>query len=307
MNNDTSEGLERAFGDSVFLLRAAFGALRVRLLLSWTVGLGLVTYLCRVVGDPALAWLPALLAWIAGLFGAACVSVSAARHVRVNEKLPLKRSLGVAGRATVCAFTAQVAWAAAAGTLFLLALSGQYLNFIPQLGDLLFSVWNYSLGLVAVFVVSAMVVAAVGFYPLVVPFAVVERPDPIAALTASLDYVRRRPLKYFFGCFTVLVGTLLALVPFALVSVLAAALVLGSRLLQAGEVTPTHGIVPAVLAVLERLSPADGSVPETQVLGLWIAAFAAVSLQLGCTRIFLILRRDVDGVPMSKTAPDDVA
>ena len=283
------------------------GALSLRLLLPWALGLTALAFGFRCVTGSVSAGFLAAVTWFVLLLGQAWVSAWSSRSVRSRARLPLRQHLAIVLKSMPCALMVQLTWLGIWAGIVLLAALGLTLIWIPGWGETLFLIWLYSAGAVLCFLAAVVSLLGMVSSSLVVPFTVIEHRNTVAAFTTCLSYVRRRPLKYFWALLVVLCSTTLALVPFAAVATLAAML-LGLLYLVGTRPVPTPAAYLSELGEILR-SGGSGTAQETYwilaAFSVWIAAFCVVSFQVGLTRIFLILRRDIDGVSVLRIPQDE--
>ena len=281
--------------DAAILLESPRAALRVRLLVPATAAVAAVFSLVAGAGD-GLLW-RGVLAWIAIHASFAWTAIWSLHDFRPVEYPRLGEHARAWMRVLVRALLREGTWCATVVAIVLVGLFGLVLGAIPGLGDILFVLWTATIGL-ALFVAAAfLAIAALASFPILVPMTAADASDALTAVSASLSYVRRRSLAYATWIGQVTLATALALVPFAAITGIVAWLLVA--------VTAWHegGMPPAASDVLDALSwgsvTSSSGVWSAKLCWWWLGGFVLASLEVGATRIFLCLRRSVDGVPLS--------
>lgn len=267
------------------------GALRLRVLLPCWMGVLVVWTLFRA-GCPS--WVAVAIAAILGLLTVTWVAAFAARDLCGPANLTLGHHARLVLRGLPCILQALGGLAAMVGLCLALACAGSLLRELPWAGPVLASIWLWTAGVLLCLLAAVCVLVGVPALLLTVPFAVAEVPDSMVAVSATQSYVRARPLRLAGSLLAVVAASLLALIPLGMV-LLTTGLLVGS---VDGLVAPKQ----VFLAFVEAVQRGDAASWPAGLLAsaVALAGFLWASWAVGLTRVYLRLRREVDGTPVTR-------
>jgi len=295
-----------------FLLSAPRMAFGLKALLPVWIWIEASKLPCLCLDPPAVSIVPWVV-WGAGLlFIARWISVLEARG-RTDRLAP--RDLL---RGTCRGFAALVYSCAATlvtPALFVaIALAGALLSRVPWVGSWLAVAWMASAGVVLCLLGAAWLTAGVPALLLQAPASVIEAPHSFEVTSRTLSYVRRRPLCVTKGFIMVALSSALGTIPFVLFLSLGMVFFQGMVDLKEGWSLDLLDSARGTLGIWGRpdvwdLRPTFGSAVEGCPSGpaVWLIlaarlapAFLVAAVFSGLTRLYLLLRLRIDGVPIDR-------
>ncbi|MGQ9591715.1 MAG: hypothetical protein ACUVYA_15635, partial [Planctomycetota bacterium] len=260
--------------------------------------------------------------WIWIPFAAACVlawgwvSAFAVREAAAGAA-PRLRDL-----AREVALRSSAFYLAPAGTILVpmflaaLALAGSLVARIPFAGAWLGAVWLWTGGLALGIFAGAWVLLAAPSLLVQIPAAAAEFPHAYEIVTRAMDYVRRRPLVLAAGSLAVLGASLAGTAVFGIAVSAALAVLSSAAEIERGALPCPSQTARAVASVwldpgtwwpAGRGALAALGLPAEPSSARWLVpvaraapAFFAASVLSGLARLYLVLRREVDGTPVSE-------
>jgi len=198
-----------------------------------------------------------------------------------------------------------------------LAFAGAALARIPAVGGALASAWIFTGGIALSVLAAAWLVVGIPALLLQVTAAGIEFPHSLEITSRCMSYVRNRPSYFVAGSTGALVASFLGTLPFFLLVSLSLVVLGGAVDVRNGDLPDPGGLFWSTVALWSH--------PETWwPLGLWpefplglyrqspvtpgwlldfarlVPAFLVTSLFSGMARLYLCLRREIDGVPCGK-------
>ncbi len=265
-----------------------------------------------LAAEAALRWLPAGIApWATGsvlavgfLPCAAWVSLVSACEGVANKPHDLRtmtRRLrrGLAGLFLAPAFTLTTPLLFAACALAV-AVVGQ----VPIVGGWLSVLWMSTCGLVLAFLAAGWLVVGLPAIALQVVAAMTEFSDAMEIASRTLSYVRRRPLLLCLAWTGALASALLGTLVFAVFVALVEAMVFSMGEVGAGRLPGAAllwGRFRDLLAASVWLGDGVRAFSVgSMLLARLVPAFLVASVFAGGSRVYLLVRREIDDVPVSQ-------
>lgn len=260
--------------------------------------------------------------WIWIPFAAACVLVwgwisAFAVREAAGGAAPKLRDL-----AREVALRSGAFYLAPAGTILVpallvsLALAGAVVARIPVAGAWLGAIWLWTGALALGIFAGAWALLAAPSLLIQIPAAAAEFPHAYEVVTRAMDYVRRRPLVLAVGSLAVLAASLAGTALFgAGASSLLAVLSSAAELERGGLPQPAETVraVASIWLDPETWWPAGRDalnalgLPAEPASARWLVPVArtapacfVASVVSGLARLYLVLRREVDGTPASE-------
>jgi hypothetical protein len=285
--------------DVAWILRSARSAFRLRILLVAWPWLLLLEALGRGISGVPMAVGFSLLLFLGWLLLAAWVSLLAAGEASGGEDPGWKDlARGVRRSAPALLLAASMTLAIPA-FLSSIALAGGLFSRIPWVGGSLWVAWALTAGLILSLAAAGWLLVGLPALLLQPAASVIEEPFGFDLVSRTTSYVRRRPLRLAGGLAAAAVSALLGTLVFALFLSLCLTLLEGIR-------DVALGTFPDLLLDFQELWPFVTARDSAGSPGPWagpilrlVPAFFVAALFAGLTRLYLILRREVDGTPLA--------
>jgi hypothetical protein len=240
-----------------------------------------------------------LVIFLGGLCVAAWVSLHAAGEASAGEAPGWKAlARGVRRSAPALLLAASVTVAIPA-FLSSVAMAGGLLSRIPWVGGALWTSWTLTAGLCLCLAAAGWILVGLPALLLQPAASVIEEPFGFDLVSRTTSYVRRRPLRLAAGLVLAAVSALLGTLVFALFLLLGLTLLEGIRDVALGYFPD---LILDSMALLAFAAGRHGPCPLGPWVGpmLWLVpAFFVAALLAGLTRLYLVLRREVDGTPLA--------